>query len=246
MQNRRDSRLPCNTLLFGSLFSGCGGFDLGFDRAGLQCSWQVEIDENCQRILKKHWPEVPKHGDIRTFEPTPVDVVCGGFPCQDISNAGKCEGIDGQRSGLWSEYVRIIRTIRPRFVVVENVAALLVRGLDRVLRDLAACGYDAEWSVLSACQWGYPHARERLFCVAYPNGSELRTSGAAEAQRRTTNVFIDGVSEITPMESRRAIVANVDSAVYGVSGVVDELRPYGNAVIPDMAEWIGRAILRSV
>jgi DNA (cytosine-5)-methyltransferase 1 len=219
---------------------------LGFDRAGLQCSWQVEIDENCQRILKKHWPEVPKHGDIRTFEPTPVDVVCGGFPCQDISNAGKCEGIDGQRSGLWSEYVRIIRTIRPRFVVVENVAALLVRGLDRVLRDLAACGYDAEWSVLSACQWGYPHARERLFCVAYPNGSELRTSGAAEAQRRTTNVFIDGVSEITPMESRRAIVANVDSAVYGVSGVVDELRPYGNAVIPDMAEWIGRAILRSV
>lgn len=219
---------------------------MGFDRAGLQCSWQVEIDENCQRILKKHWPEVPKHGDIRTFEPTPVDVVCGGFPCQDISNAGKCEGIDGQRSGLWSEYVRIIRTIRPRFVVVENVAALLVRGLDRVLRDLAACGYDAEWSVLSACQWGYPHARERLFCVAYPNGSELRTSGAAEAQRRTTNVFIDGVSEITPMESRRAIVANVDSAVYGVSGVVDELRPYGNAVIPDMAEWIGRAILRSV
>jgi DNA (cytosine-5)-methyltransferase 1 len=233
-------------LLYGSLFSGIGGIDLGFDRAGLKCAWQVEIDPFARKVLEKHWPGVPKHNDIRTFKPTPVDVVCGGFPCQDISNAGKLAGIsEGTRSGLWSEYVRIIRTIRPRYVVVENVAALLVRGLDRVLGDLAASGYDAEWAVLSACQWGYPHARERLFCVAYPNGGDVRASRPAKDQAAPADVFVGRVGEIAPMESRRAIIADVDSAVYGVPGVVDRIRGYGNAVVPDIAEWIGRRLIES-
>lgn len=221
--------------------------DLGFDRAGLKCKWQVEIDPYARRVLQKHWPEVPKHDDIRTFEPTPVDIVCGGFPCQDISVAGKMAGIsEGTRSGLWSEYVRVIRTIRPRFVVVENVAALLIRGIDRVLGDLAACGYDAEWCVLSACQFGYPHSRERLFCVAYPNGSLVRTPWPAESKGTPANVFIGRASEVAQMEDRRAIVSRVDSAVYGFSGVVDRLRGLGNAVVPDVAQFVAESIVACV
>lgn len=157
-------------MTFGSLFSGIGGFDLGFERAGLRCAWQVEIDPFCQRVLAKHWPEVPRHGDIKTFPPEgdwSVDIICGGFPCQDISNAGKREGIDGERSGLWSDMLRVIRVVRPRYVVVENVAALASRGLDRVLGDLAASGFDAEWEVLPAAAFGAPHIRERVFILAY-------------------------------------------------------------------------------
>src|SRR5690606_2479372 len=115
-------------MTFGSLFAGIGGFDLGFERAGLQCKWQVEIDPYCQKVLAKHWPGVLRWDDVKTFArdcvAERVDVICGGFPCQDISNAGLKAGIDGERSGLWSEYVRIIRVLRPKYVVVENVAAI--------------------------------------------------------------------------------------------------------------------------
>src|SRR3990167_774279 len=105
-------------LTFGSLFAGIGGFDLGFERAGMRCRWQVEINPFCQRSLARHWPNVGRWDDVRTFPPPPaedweVDVICGGFPCQDISNAGHKAGIDGEQSGLWREYVRIIREIRP-------------------------------------------------------------------------------------------------------------------------------------
>ena len=112
----------------GSLFSGIGGFDLGLERAGFTISWQVEIDPYCQRVLAKHWPNVTRYGDITAMDWTtvqPVDLLCGGFPCQDLSFAGKRAGIDGARSGLWSEYVRAIRHLRPRYVLVENVPGLL-------------------------------------------------------------------------------------------------------------------------
>src|SRR5687767_562507 len=112
-------------MTFGSLFAGIGGFDLGFERAGMRCEWQVEIDPYCRRVLAKHWPDVRRWDDVRTFPPDGdwgVDVICGGFPCQDISAAGKQAGIEGERSGLWGEYERIIRVLRPRIVVVENVA----------------------------------------------------------------------------------------------------------------------------
>jgi DNA (cytosine-5)-methyltransferase 1 len=164
-------------LTFGSLFAGVGGFDLGFERAGMRCIWQVEKDKYATKVLAKHWPTVRRWDDVCTFPPEPAadwscDVICGGFPCQDISNAGKREGIDGARSGLWREYARIIRVLRPRYVVVENVAALLVRGMDRVLGDLARSGYDAEWSCISCCSMGAPHMRERLFIVAYPESKQ--------------------------------------------------------------------------
>jgi DNA (cytosine-5)-methyltransferase 1 len=102
-----------------------------------------------------------------------VDVLAGGFPCQDLSYAGKGAGIDGERSGLWGEYARLIRELRPRYVVVENVTALLARGMGRVLGDLAACGYDAEWDCIPAAAVGAPHRRDRVWIVAYPNGAGL-------------------------------------------------------------------------
>jgi DNA (cytosine-5)-methyltransferase 1 len=171
-------------LTHGSLFAGIGGFDLGFERAGIKTVWQVEIDGYCRRVLARHFPHARRFDDIREcwggecgFAETrkhylrKVDVLSGGFPCQDISNAGKRAGIDGERSGLWSEYARLIRELRPRFVVVENVAALLGRGMERVLGDLAACGYDAEWQSIRASDVGAPHRRERIWIVAYDSQS---------------------------------------------------------------------------
>lgn len=250
-----------NPLLYGSLFSGIGGIDLGFDRAGLKCAWQVEINPFARAVLAKHWPEVPKHDDIRTFQPTPVDVVAGGFPCQDISNAGKKAGIaEGTRSGLWSEYVRIIRTIRPRFVVVENVSALLVRGIDRVLGDLAASGYDAEWDCLPASAFGAPHERERIFLVAYPSESIGVNGGVFDAKYEIQRD--EQWSSAKNIQSGRRWKCWVGSAVVAVDGQVsasdfsgmddgfskdvDRIGACGNAVVPAIAEWIGRRLIESV
>jgi DNA (cytosine-5)-methyltransferase 1 len=166
------------TLTVGSLFAGIGGIELGLEwTGGFRTVWQVERDPYCQRVLAKHWPDAVRHDDVCTagaHNLLPVDVICGGFPCQDISNAGKRAGIEGERSGLWREYARIVRELRPRYVLVENVAALLGRGLGVVLEEMAACGYDAEWSVLSAQNLGAPHLRERLFVVAYAQRERLR------------------------------------------------------------------------
>lgn len=161
----------------GSLFSGIGGFDLGLERAGFQTAWFCEQDEFCQRVLRKHWPDVPIYDDITTLrgqDVEPVDALCGGFPCQDLSYAGRGAGIEGERSGLWSEYARLIGELRPRYVFVENVPALLTRGLGRVLGDLAALGYDAEWDCIPASAVGAPHRRDRVWLVAYPCRSGRR------------------------------------------------------------------------
>src|SRR5579862_7777078 len=128
----------------------------------------VELDPFCRRVLAKHWPTVPCHDDIRTFVPGAADVVCGGFPCQDLSIAGKGAGLEGSRSGLWSELCRVIGQVRPSYAIVENVPALLGRGLGRVLGDLAEIGYDAEWHCIPACAIGAPHIRDRIWIVAYP------------------------------------------------------------------------------
>lgn len=168
----------------GSLFAGIGGFDLGLTRAGFDVVWQVEINEYCLKVLAKNFPKAERYGDIRecgSHNLKPVDVICGGFPCQDISNAGKQAGIEGERSGLWSEMHRIVCELRPRYVLVENVAALLGRGFGRVLGDLAEIGYDAEWEVISAADMGAPHLRERVWIMGHPNhdgrdGSEDRQS----------------------------------------------------------------------
>jgi DNA (cytosine-5)-methyltransferase 1 len=171
---------------FGSLFAGIGGLDLGLERAGMSCRWQVELNPFARQVLHKHWPDVPKFEDIRRVgrrQLAPVDVICGGFPCQDISNAGKREGITGSRSGLWSEFARVIREVRPTYVLVENVAALRVRGLGRVLGDLATLGFDADWDCIPAAALGAPHRRDRLFVIAHAHGQRrAQRRGAVAAQ----------------------------------------------------------------
>lgn len=163
-----------SSLTVGSLFSGAGLCDLGLSWAGFHHQWFCEVDPVCRSILARHWPDVPVYGDIRTIngrELPAVDVLCGGFPCQDVSQGGKHAGIrKGTRSGLWFEYARLIGEIRPRYVIIENVRGLLSRGIEIVLQDLAAIGYDAEWEVLSAAALGAPHRRERVFVVAFPHG----------------------------------------------------------------------------
>lgn len=237
-------------MTFGSLFAGIGGLDLGLERAGMRCQWQVEIDPYARRVLAKHWPDVRRHDDVRTFPPTnagewSVDLICGGFPCQDISNAGKRAGITGERSGLWSEYVRIVRMVRPRFVLVENVSALLVRGMGTVLGDLAALGFDAEWSVLSACQFGAPHSRERLFLFAYADRHFMRASWTGQNQGASARLPVGSPSETRPLVNWWATQPEPCGVVYGVPGVVDRLRGLGNAVVPQVAEWIGRRIMEA-
>jgi DNA (cytosine-5)-methyltransferase 1 len=249
----------------GSLFSGIGGFDLGFQRAGIETRWQVEIDPYCRRVLAKHFPDAKRFSDIRecgSHNLSDVDIVSGGFPCQDISNAGKRAGIDGERSGLWSEYARIICELRPRYVVVENVAALLGRGMERVLGDLAAIGYDAEWQSIRASDVGAPHRRERIWIVAYPGREHFdvqqRIQRICESARSGSDVadaeiFTEraGLCARDPKGQRRrrfsdggwwAVEPDVGRVAHGVPTRVDRLRGLGNAIVPQIAEWIGRRL----
>ena len=178
-------------LTVGSLFAGIGGLDLGLERAGMQVRWQVENNPYCIRVLEKHWPEVKRYGNIFEVDGTtlePVDIICGGFPCQPVSHAGKRKGKSDDR-WLWPEFARIVRSVRPKWVLVENVPGLLTIGVDtrkrlkripdeespmgEILRDLALCGYDAEWDCISAASVGALHRRDRIFIVAYSNSSRL-------------------------------------------------------------------------
>src|SRR5690349_3739642 len=169
------------------LFSGIGGFSLGLERTGgFETVAFCEIDPFCRKVLAKHWPKVRQYEDVRSLtadtlrrDGIAVDVICGGFPCQDISVAGKGAGIEGERSGLWSEYARLIGELRPRYAIVENVAALLGRGLDKVLGDLAALGFDAEWHCIPASAIGAPHRRDRFWLIAYPRGEHYESSSVA-------------------------------------------------------------------
>lgn len=225
------------TMTVGSLFSGIGGLDLGLERAGMTIRWQVETDPYASAVLAKHWPDVPRYGDISGLggeELEPVDLICGGFPCQDVSNAGKRAGIEGQRSGLWSEYARIVRALRPCYVLVENVSALLGRGFGRVVGDLAACGYDAEWDCIPAAAVGAPHIRDRVFIVAHPAGAGLEVRFDQGGLRQFA---------ATVGARQWAIEPNVGRVAHGVPSRVDRLRGLGNAVVPQVAEYVGRRIM---
>lgn len=162
------------------LFSGIGGFSLGLERAGMKTVAFCEVDKKCQQVLKKHWPGVPIFDDVTTLKGADieetVDVICGGFPCQDISLAGKGAGLEGKRSGLWSEFKRLIEEIKPKYAIIENVSALRSRGLDQVLREISEIGYDAEWHCITASSVGAPHRRDRIWILAYPNSAGWRES----------------------------------------------------------------------
>jgi DNA (cytosine-5)-methyltransferase 1 len=235
-----------SVLTFISLFAGIGGMDLGLERAGMRCVAQVEIDDYANRVLEKNWPDVPRYRDVREVGkhnlPT-ADIICGGFPCQDLAYCGLGAGLDGERSGLWREYHRIIRELRPRYVLVENVAALLNRGIDRVLRDLATCGYDAEWRMFRASDFGLPHRRERLFIVAYPDEVDGQAGVGIEQNRTRT---------ILPTDNPRCVPVRIQAAHRfigmddGVPARLYEGRAggIGNAVAVPVAEFIGNCILK--
>ena len=160
----------------GSLFTGIGGFDLGLERAGMEIRWQAETDPFCRRVLAKHWPQVPNLGDVTKInwdEVEKVDVICGGFPCQPVSLAGR-QRAQADPRWLWPEFNRCLRALRPAWALLENVPGLLVHGMGDVLGDLARCGYDAEWQSVPAAAFGAPHIRYRVFIIAYPHSEKLR------------------------------------------------------------------------
>ncbi len=180
---------------FGSLFSGIGGLDLGLEMAGMECSWMVEVDKFGSQILKHHWPETEIYGDIYTIdgkELESVDLICGGFPCQPVSQAGKRAGTADER-WLWGEFARIIRQVKPRWVVAENVTGLLSansgRAFAEVLRDLAESGYNAVWDVFPAGGQGGVgalHRRERIFIIAKLADTDSISRRRSSKQRRIT------------------------------------------------------------
>ena len=297
------------------LFSGIGGFSLGLERTGgFRTVAFCEIEPYPRAVLAKHWPTVPCFDDVRILTAAdvgPIDVICGGFPCQDISTAGKGAGIGGERSGLWKEYSRLIGELRPRYVIVENVAALLARGLGVVLGDLAALGYDAEWHCIPASAVGAPHRRDRLWIVAYPHdhglsdqcgptvlsgekisaawrnsrdvpysyiqgleGGLLRevaaeqaalvTAGCGEDVADSSGIRQSGSGKLEQRSDKAAsgegqadhafpvslrtqwsIEPNVGRVAHGVPARMDRLKGLGNAVVPQIPEIIGRAILQA-
>lgn len=234
------------------LFSGIGGFSLGLERTGgFETVAFCEIEEFPRKVLAKHWPDVPCYRDVRELtaerlagDGIGVDVITGGFPCQDISLSGRGEGIHGERSGLWSEIARLVRELRPRFVVLENSPALLVRGFGRVITDLASIGYDAQWHCIPAAYVGAAHLRDRIWVVAYPMqiGGFASDFGGMDwsilYQAEWPEIADATGRHLTwPPEPDVARVAN------GLPRIVDRRSALGNAVVPQIPELIGHAIL---
>jgi DNA (cytosine-5)-methyltransferase 1 len=251
------------TVKIGSLFAGIGGFELGLERSWVNAEtiWQVEKKSFCQRILSKHWPNSTIYNNVKHITKDnvePVDVLIGGFPCQSISLAGKMEGLEnGDKSGLWWEMWRIARDLRPRLIIMENVANIIrVGGVD-VIGSLAQIGYDCEWTIISARQFGAPHLRERWFCIAYSQrrGFQNQPIDSQPSHWKTSNmsqhdigsyVFTTDQSNIgggywtkTP---RPSSFCRVDD---GISNRVARLKALGNAIVPQCSQWVGDQILKS-
>ena len=229
------------TLTVGSLFSGIGGLDLGLERAGMTVRWQSEIDPYACRVLAKHWPDVPNLGDVTRIDWSTVervDVVVGGFPCQDLSHAhtaGQRQGLGGARSGLWTEFARCVGAVGPRVVVVENSGQAWRAWVPTVRADLAALGYATLPVVLHAGTFGAPHIRPRCFVVGDAD-SEGQSACTVDAEA----FRLQGAAIRSGHWSDLADAVRVDD---GVSHRVDRLRALGNAVVPQVAEFIGRRLM---
>ncbi len=236
------------------LFSGIGGFSLGLERTnGFETVAFCEIDPFCQKVLKKHWPDVPIHEDVRSLDyDGTIDIITGGFPCQDLSCAGKQAGIDGEKSGLWGFMFKHIGKLRPKYVIVENVTALLSgdsgKWFGRLLSDLASIRYGAEWHCIRACALGLPHSRNRVWIIAYPN--EIRP-----ANNRT---FLNKTAIRDSWEASKPIVGNPSWEWLLTNGDMRDFRKdnglpqaahrigaLGNSIIPQIPEIIGHAILEA-
>ena len=304
-------------LTVGSLFTGIGGLDLGLERAGMRVIWQSEVDAYCCKVLAEHWPDTPNLGDIRDIDWGRVerpDVICGGYPCQPFSLAGRRQGTDDARH-LWPWFADAIRTLRPRYAILENVYGHLSKGFGEVVAELSTIGYDAEWECIPAAAVGAPHLRDRLFaictpsgdCVSDADGDGLRVEQVAELGGRATVVVgSDGSSRDVAdadgerCEERRGSVAaspevasaerggealadanctpwsttwptsetlfrpetierfrrrsssdghtwtvepDVGRVAHGIPNRVDRLRALGNAVVPQVAQYIGELIV---
>jgi DNA (cytosine-5)-methyltransferase 1 len=285
---------------FVSLFSGIGGLELGLERAGMECVAQVENDPWCTAVLEKHWPSVPRWQDIHDLDPEELpdhDLIAGGFPCQPVSLAGGRLAQDDPR-WLWPEFFRVVRLVRPRYILVENVPGLASGGMGDVLGDLAAVRYDTEWTSIPAAAVGAPHLRWRIFVVAYPRGAgsggqrrvafdsrieawrpgETRRAlvrpkdgstradraweggedvadaanpdGRENSTREATKqgdgfVFGGGVGRKVAGRDWWAVEPDVGRVAHGVPRRVDRLRGLGNAVVPQVAELVGRMILEA-
>lgn len=233
-------------LTHGSLFSGIGGFERGAEIAGIETHWACEIEPYNRAVIARHYPNTTIYEDVRDLRhPRRVDIISGGFPCQDISLAGRGAGIGGARSGLWAEYARIIGEVRPRYAIIENSPALVFRGLDRVLSDLAALGYDAEWQCLENAHFGFPHARERLYIVAHSMQKRYETE--VEKHGEAQGIFRIGLPKaphILDVAQGFYSLADSDSirADDGLPNWVDRVGACGNAVNPAVAAHIFNCI----
>lgn len=259
-------------LRIGSLFSGIGGLELGLEMSGLgRTLWQVERDPFCRSILAKHWPDVERFEDVKEVGANlpPADLICGGFPCQDISSAGKGAGLAGSRSGLWFEFQRILSEVCPRWVVVENVASGAKLWVDDVMHELEQLGYEALPVPLSAESVGAPHLRRRIFIVAHSNSDPVqlqpgRRSGEGRQEASEPGLHGESRDAPDPYQVRRhgrpgsrevdageskpsdsgwgAPVSPICGVDDGVPDRVDRLRALGNAVVPQCGEVIGHMI----
>jgi len=236
---------------FGSLFTGIGGLDLGLEASGMECVWQVEYENFCKEVLKERWPDVKRYEDIfevNAEELESVDLICGGFPCQPVSQAGKRAGTSDER-WLWPEFARIIRTIKPKWVVAENVTGLLSantgRAFAEVLRDLAESGYDAVWDVFPSggpSGVGAPHRRERIFIIAKLADTDSerlereKRKGKAGKKRKPKGY--------SSQRSQWATEPNVGRVADGIPNRLHRLKALGNAVVPQVTEKIGNMIMK--
>lgn len=238
----------------GSLFSGIGGFELGAEMSDIKTIWNCEIEEQQRKVLKKHFPNTKQYTDITKMNnPKYVDIISGGFPCQDLSianvsnkeiwNNGKVAGIKGKRSGLWSEMWRIIREVRPKYVIVENSPMLLVRGFERVINDLSQIGYCIEWQTFLASQFGFNHKRKRFFGIAY--SEQMRCVHNTSIFRELREILQEQTPRQNnlPMPTKR-INSKTNFALLrmddGFSKELDRSRieMLGNAVVPDIAHYL--------
>jgi DNA (cytosine-5)-methyltransferase 1 len=236
------------------LFSGIGGFSLGLERTGgFETVAFCEIDPDARAVLQQHWPRVPIYDDVRALTAEGLqsagiesDCIVGGFPCQDISLAGGGAGLAGERSGLWRYYRKLISEIRPGFVIVENVAALLGRGLGTVLGDLAALGYDAEWHCIPASYVGARQLRDRVWVVAYPqrDGVQGRQTFTAAWCSQSRAEQLAGL--VQPCAWPTVSGARDRGTGHGIPRGVHRNKQLGNAVVPQIPELIGRAILATL
>ena len=242
----------------GSLFSGIGGFDLGLERSfkkhSIDCkiAWQVEQNKYCQTILRKHWPDAKIYDDVRDITKNNVslvDILIGGFPCQDISIAGKQGGIHAEKSGLWWEMLRIISELRPRIVVLENVSNIIrLGGLD-VLGSLAAIGYNAEWTIISARMFGAPHLRKRWFCVCYPSDSDgsfiQRAGKPCGIQEKESDSDMSIYRSGYGYWRKTEVVSPLCHVDDGIPDRLARLRALGNAIVPQCSEWVFDQVIKS-